>query len=445
MKTSKQLREEIAALSDRVQAIAKLAEIENRDMTADESAEVDRIQGLGDKTGEIQAKQVELDRVAKIEALQAEAAKTRLTPVLDKHIDKESGNKSFKIPARARATGSLTAFKDEETAYKMGQWVRATIGGNKKAREFCRDQGIKIQGAMTTGDNTKGGFLLPEPLEASIIELRENFGVFRRFAMPWQMSDAVQIVPKLSGEVTSYYVGENSSITASDMTVNQIRLEAKKLATLTVISSELNEDSVISVAEMLSRSVAYKFAYDEDNAGFNGDGTSTYGGIVGLSGALAAGSKVTATSLLTFGTLTTAFFEQVIGKAKMWPGARPAWFISQNGWANSMQRLLDATGGTNIGDLAAGAPKQFLGYPVIISQVLNSALTGTTGTVACYFGDLSMGAIMGSRRGISIAADSSVYFTQDAVAVRATQRFDINVHDRGDASNAGGLIQLVFG
>ena len=444
MKSAKQLREEIAALSDRVQAIAKLAEIENRDLKDDEVQEIDRIQGVGDKTGEIQALQADLARAEKIAALAVESGKARGEQMLDAHMNKGE-KQAFKVPAKAKAVAKITAFKTEEDAYKMGQWVRATIGGSKRAREFCRDQGIKIQGAMTTGDNTKGSFLVPEPLENSIIELREQFGVFRRYAQPWQMSDAVQIVPKLSGEVTSYYVGENSSITASDMTVNQIRLEAKKLAALTVISSELNEDSVISIAEMLARSVAYKFSYDEDNAGFNGDGTSTYGGIVGLSGALAAGSKVTATSRTTFSALTAADFEGCIGKAKMWAGYSPAWFISQNGWANSMQRLLDAVGGNNIGDLAMGAPKMFLGYPVVISQVLNSALTGTTGTAACYFGDLRLGAYLGTRRGISVAADSSVYFAQDAVAVRATQRYDINVHDRGDASNAGGLIQLVFG
>ena len=52
---------------------------------------------------------------------------------------------------------------------------------------------------------------------------------------------------------------------------------------------------------------------------------------------------------------------------------------------------------------------------------------------------------MGSRRGISVVSDSSRYFDQDLVAIRATQRFDIVVHDRGTASASGGLIQLVFG
>jgi hypothetical protein len=41
--------------------------------------------------------------------------------------------------------------------------------------------------------------------------------------------------------------------------------------------------------------------------------------------------------------------------------------------------------------------------------------------------------------------DSSRYFENDAIAIRATQRFDIVIHDRGTASASGGLVQMVFG
>lgn len=89
--------------------------------------------------------------------------------------------------------------------------------------------------------------------------------------------------------------------------------------------------------------------------------------------------------------------------------------------------------------------RMFMGYPVVVSQVLESRLTGTTGGRYCYFGDLDKGAYFATRRGISIALDSSRYFELDQVAVRATQRFDINVHDRGTASASGGIIGGVFG
>lgn len=455
MKSAKQLREEIQSLCDKVSAIVKVAEIEARELTSDEASEVDRIQGSGDKTGEIQAIQETLDRVEKIERIQAQLAGEKALKSLDAISD--DGVKAIKVPARARATGKLQAFKTEQEAYAAGKFFQAALGGNKNAAKWCREHGL-IKNAMTTGDNTKGGFLVPEPLENTIVELREKYGVFRQYAQPMTMPDAVMLVPKLQSEVTAYYVGEGdpvnsrNSITASDMALQQIKLEAKKLATLTVISNELSEDAVISIADMLTRSIAYQFARNEDLAGFLGDGSSTYGAIVGLSNALGSASKVTATGNTTFGALTMANFESCIAIRKMWAGSTPSWFISQVGWANSMQRLMDAYSGNTIMTISdgsagpSGMPRlSFLGFPVVISQVLESRSSGTTGGNACFFGDLNQSVMMGTHRGLSVQTDQSLYFNYDAIAVRATERFDVNVHDRGDSTNAGGLVALVFG
>ena len=49
---------------------------------------------------------------------------------------------------------------------------------------------------------------------------------------------------------------------------------------------------------------------------------------------------------------------------------------------------------------------------------------------------------MGSRRGVSIQVDGSRYFELDQLAIRGTERFDINYHERGTASVAGPVIML---
>ena len=430
MKSPIELSKEIQALQAKVEGIQALAAEESRDFTAEETLEIDAII---DK--QIPKLSDDLRRAEKVQNFVAAKVAKIESP--------EAEKPQAKIPAQARAYRKLEAFKSEYDAYASGQFVLANLFNNSKAKQFCADNGIR--NAMSTGDNTLGGFLVPEPMEAAIIELREQFGVARQNSRVWPMSDSVTIVPKLAGEVTGYYVGEGSTITASDMTVQQVKLDAKKLAAMVVVSSELSEDSVISVAEMVSRSVAYTMAVKEDEALFLGDGTSTYGGIVGLAGALAAGSLVTATSNQTFSALTFANFESVVGACKMYSGIQPRWYISNAGWSASMQRLANAAGGVTMAELAGGMSRSFLGYPVVVSQVLNSALTGTTGLRACYFGDLTMGSYLGTRRGISIALDSSRYFELDQVAIKATQRFDINVHDRGTASASGGIIGLVFG
>jgi HK97 family phage major capsid protein len=345
--------------------------------------------------------------------------------------------------APAKAVTHSTVFPSHKQAFDCGQWFRAQFGGQPDAVAYCHRNGL-INAAMTATVNPAGGFLVPDALESAIIELREAYGMFRANAQNITMSEGKISLPRISGEVTSYYVGESSEITASDAAVNLVTLDAKKLATLTTMSSELSEDSVVSIADMLARSIAYSFAVKEDEAGFNGDGTSTYGGIVGLAGALQAGSKVTATSNQTFSALTLANFESVAGKAKVF-GANRKWYISNTGYYASMQRLANSAGGATAAEIAGGVQPSFLGFPVVLCQVLEDAITGTSGLTACYFGDLQAGAYLGTRRGISIALDSSKYFESDMLALRATQRFDINIHDRGDATNSGGLVALVFG
>jgi HK97 family phage major capsid protein len=165
-----------------------------------------------------------------------------------------------------------------------------------------------------------------------------------------------------------------------------------------------------------------------------------------LANAILAGSVVTATSRQTFSALTFADFESMIGARKMWAGSNPKFYISQAGWAASMQRLANAAGGVTMAEIADGASTMmFLGYPVVISQVLESRLTGTTTARALYFGDLQQAAYLGTRRGISLAVDTSLGFLTDTLNIRATQRFDIVVHDTGTASASGGMIALNFG
>jgi HK97 family phage major capsid protein len=345
---------------------------------------------------------------------------------------------------RVKSAFRKGVFASAEDAYKSGQWIRAALYGNSKAKQWCNENGVRVKNAMGTGDNTKGGFLVPDSLQSSIIELREQYGVFARYAGQWNMAGAVDNAPRVNGEITSYYVGEGSEITASDMSFSNVRLEGRKLASLTAVNSELNEDSVISLAQILARSVASKFAFDEDNAGFNGDGTSTFGGIMGAGAAILAGSTITATGITTNANLTMAVFQNAVGRLKEYPGIMPAWFVHKNTWANVMQRLLDALGGNNNSDVASGSPMMFMGYPVVISQVLYSG-TGATNQIFGYFGDLGMTSYIGRRRGMQMATDSSVYFTRDQIAIRATQRYDINVYDVGTATDSGGLLELRFG
>jgi len=436
MRTSIEISKEIQSLQARAEAIVAMAKEEARDLNAEETQEIDSIVGTDAESGKIAALRKDHSRMLRIESAAVDIVKKQ-------EANEAAKDKTVKIPAQAKAKAPK-GFESAEDAWLMGNWALAAFNGNSRSKRICIDHGLKA--ALSGGNNTLGGFLLPDPLAASIVELREAYGVFRQNATVVPMGDSTWTIPRLASEVTAYYVGENATITASDPTLASIKLDAKKLATLTVMSNEVNEDAAISIAEMLSRSIAQSFAIAEDSAGFLGDGTSTYGGIQGLISALLAGSQYTATSRQTFSALTMADFESMIGQAKQWAGFQPKWYISKAGWAASMQRLADAVGGNTNMTIANGPSMvSFLGFPVVWSQVLESRLTGTTGGTFCFFGDLREGVYLGSRKNITLAIDSSRYFEQDSIALRATQRYDIRCFDVGTASVSGGIIRGIFG
>ena len=102
-----------------------------------------------------------------------------------------------------------------------------------------------------------------------------------------------------------------------------------------------------------------------------------------------------------------------------------------------------AGGGNTLTNLQLG-PMQatFLGYPVVISQVLPG--TGNLNNQAMLmFGVLGDAAKMGDRRGTRIKVDDSKYLDTDETAVQGTTRWDINVHDIGDATTAGPVVALI--
>lgn len=442
----KALREKLAEAAAKCEAIFETAKAEQRDLTADESAEVDRIQGTGDRPGEIQAIQAQIARAERFDSIKAGAAISRLggNVRLEEKPDDGPPQQLIKVPANAKRSTKLKAFRGPnamEDAYLSGQFLLATLGNNEKAKQWCKDNGVQM--IMNTDENGKGGYLVPDPLENTLIDLKEEYGSFRQYAMPWPMASETTSVPRRVSGFTTYFPGQGKDISLSDMAFDQVKLAAKKLACLTRITSELNEDTIISLADVIAREMAYALAVTEDDCGWLGDGTSTYGGIKGVANALAAGSIVTATGVTTFANVTRSHFQTVVGKLPDFRGIQPAWYFNKAAYWATAANLQLAAGGNAVADLGSGPVLQFMGYPVRLIENLPG--TEGSGVKFAYFGDLAMTATMGNRRGVEIRSDSSVGFVSDTIYIRCTERFDINVHEVGTASAAGPLVMLQLG
>jgi HK97 family phage major capsid protein len=338
----------------------------------------------------------------------------------------------------------------EFRAFRFGKFMQASVFGNQKAAAWCRENGIEVK-AHSEGVNSAGGYFVPEEISMDIIDLRDQYGMFRRLVNVVPMGRDTMTMPKRVSGLTAYAVGEGAAITASDTAWTQVRLTASKWGVLSLVSSELDEDAVISIGDMLVSEIAYAFALAEDNAGFVGDGTSTYGGIVGIRtkfnlgvGTL-AGSVDAASNNDTFAEITAADIRKLMAALPqyVYERGRPAFICSQVAWAVTFENLIGAAGGLTKDEATGTTRRSYLGFPVEITPAMPTSQGDLSDVAMILFGDIGMAAAMGDRRGITVARSTEYKFAEDQVAIKGTERFDINVHSIGDTSTAGPIVALM--
>ena len=82
---------------------------------------------------------------------------------------------------------------------------------------------------MSEGTDSEGGYLVPEEFLPTLVRLVEVYGLVRRGATVIPMSRDELNMPSLASGITTYWVGENSSITSSQPVFGQVKLVAKKV------------------------------------------------------------------------------------------------------------------------------------------------------------------------------------------------------------------------
>lgn len=438
-----ELRMERAELGDKAQAILDKAEKEKRDLTTAETVEFNAAMGKVEQLAE---------KIADAELVEANK-KALLTQRLE---EKRAAGDPFAGPAPIESayvsnikvkSPTLTAFRGPQAArdaLDCGLWLKSTILRDDDARHKLAARRGPEWMTQNEGTGAKGGYLVPAPLHAAILEARASVGAVRQLARIIPMSSETLEVPRFDTGVSVYYPGEEGEITASDADFSKIKLECVKRAALVLMSSELADDALVSMSDWLTSELGYRFAATEDNEAINGDGTSTYGKEVGLKNAIGAGSIYTAaTGVDTWPELGTSDFLGTIAKLPDRYRQRDQlrWLVSPSFKVQVMDRLALAANGATSMVIVDGIPQErFLGYPVVESTYMPSATAAST--VCCYFGNFQYGMILGERNEIRVSLSEHSHFATDQVALRATSRYDILIHDAGDASNAGAIVAL---
>ena len=79
------------------------------------------------------------------------------------------------------------------------------------------------------------------------------------------------------------------------------------------------------------------------------------------------------------------------------------------------------------------------GFPVYVSDQMPA---DGAQTFAAFFGNFNDAVVIGDREDVEISVSEEAFWANDITAVKGTTRYDINVHDMGDASDAGAVVGL---
>ena len=263
----------------------------------------------------------------------------------------------------------------------------------------------------STTDSPKAGFLLPKPFLAELFVIVEEYGLARQLFRPIPMTTKAIDLKNVASKVVAYWTGEGENITASDMGFGEGELSVGKLAGLTSWTTELEEDMAISLLPVVREMFAEKISRKEDEAGFLGDGSASYGGFTGVLNLPGAQSVTFASGDTTAEALSETHLRSA--KTALSRGRRQnARWVMHDTVYEEIKQLETSSGDRIFQEMIVGTGDDtLLGFPVETSEVYPDFDSVGADEPFISFGDHRT-MLMGQRRGVS-ASQSREAVIQD--------------------------------
>lgn len=331
----------------------------------------------------------EIDRLEKQAVLDLELSKPTSTPLSNKP------NNGMGETKEGRAS-------DE---YKKAFWnVMRTK--NPKSDVF---------NSLSIGDDTEGGYLVPDEFERTLIQTLEEENIFRKLAKVIQTSSGDKKIPVVVTKGTASWLDEGEEYEESDSVFGQTSIGAYKLGTMIKVSDELLNDSIFNIESYISTEFARRIGAKEEEAFLVGDGIGKPTGIFNSTGGAELG--------ITAGSATAITADEIIDlvyslKA---PYRKNASFIMNDATIKAIRKLKDGQGQYLWQpSLTAGTPDTLLNRPVYTSAYAPILEAGAK-TIA--FGDFGYYWIA-DRQGRSFKRLNELFATSGQVGFLGSQRVD---------------------
>ena len=264
---------------------------------------------------------------------------------------------------------------------------------------------------LKAGEKGAGGYLVPDSMEAQIVQTLAEENVMRRLAAVIHMEDGERAVPVVRSMSEAQWLDENEAMEMGAAGFEAARLKPRKLGLTIPVSNELLADAGVDMAAFLADSFARRIASGEEKAFLTGDGIKQPAGL--LNSAL-VGVTAAAPDALTADEIISLYYaldEQYRAKAV---------FLMHEDTAKALRTLKDENGRYLWREALGGEPDRMLGRPVYTSRFMPKLAAGAKPVV---FGDLSKYWIA-DRGNRTLRRYGEVFALRDQTAFVMTERVD---------------------
>jgi HK97 family phage major capsid protein len=274
------------------------------------------------------------------------------------------------------------------------------------------------------------GYILEEQGSTVIQDLIANSAV-ERFARREAMASRTKSVPRFVGDAP-VVVAEGAEIPASNPTLDEIVLTARKYAQLMHISEEDVNDSLVDTLSVYKREWASRFARKYDNAclGVSGvaDGDDGQPFLSLYSAINWTTNRIQTGGAMSFDDLNNAL--GIVEDSSKFDAANTVWMAHPK-MLKEIRGMVKGNSDLVLPDPLAGTPGSLFGYPLVVSYgaAVSTAATDTpTGNPLLIVGNRQM-LINGVRGGIESVVSRDAEFARDGVVLKTRVRRGFAVAD----------------
>ena len=169
-----------------------------------------------------------------------------------------------------------SAAKREAAAFEIEASEAAAAKLGRASRGITIPNEVFSKRDMQTRPDTAGGNLVATQLSSDFISLLRNSSVLAQTGSTILTNLSGNIsIPRQGSSQQSYWVGEGSNVTESDITIEQVNMSPRTIGAMTDISRKLLIQSSLDVESLVRQSLAQTVALEIDRAALYGLGSSS--------------------------------------------------------------------------------------------------------------------------------------------------------------------------